>query len=97
MFEETPSEREEKFKAAYEALFPKFDIANQLIAARKAAGLSQTEVAKLLKTKQPAIARLECGGYAKTSIEKLQAYAEVLGYALHLQLIHKDVENSSEK
>ena len=39
-------------QVAYEALAPEFDLARKLIAARVAAGLSQTEVAERMGTKQ---------------------------------------------
>ena len=81
--------KDPKFKIAYEALRPEFDLANQFIIARKTAKLSQHEVAEKLHTKQPAIARLEGGGYLKTSLDTLQAYADVLGCELQIQLIPK--------
>jgi predicted XRE-type DNA-binding protein len=81
--------KDPKFKIAYDNLRPDFDLAAQFIIARRTANLSQNDVAEKLHTKQPAIARLENGGYTKTSIDKLQAYADVLGCKLYIQLIPK--------
>ena len=83
-----------KCKIAYDNLRPEFDLAAQFIIARKSANLSQNEVAEKLHTKQPAIARFECGGYSKTSIDKLQAYADLLGCELHIQLVPKKDDGS---
>ena len=57
--------------------------------ARKAAKLSQEALAKKLKLTQPSIARLESGGYTKTSISKLSRVANALGYSLKVSLLAK--------
>ena len=74
--------KDPKFKAEYDALEPEFSLMGQLIAARKI-----QKLAKMLRTKQPAIARLEAGGCFKTSVEKLYQYAHALGYHLELKLV----------
>jgi DNA-binding XRE family transcriptional regulator len=74
------------FKAEYEALRPEFEILEQFIQARKKAKISQDELAKRLNAQQPAIARLENGGYVNTSISNLTKVADVLGYSLHVSL-----------
>lgn len=48
-------------KAAYESLSSEFSLANELIAARVRAGLTQTEVAARMGTTQSVVARLESG------------------------------------
>jgi len=53
---------------------------------RYPSNISQSDLAKKLKLQQPAIARLEGGGYAKTSIAKLSQVAKVLGYSLKISL-----------
>jgi transcriptional regulator with XRE-family HTH domain len=58
----------------------------ELIKARKSAKLSQADLAKKLKLQQPSIARLESGGYTKTSLSKLSEYANVMGYSLKVSL-----------
>jgi ribosome-binding protein aMBF1 (putative translation factor) len=74
------------FKAEYEALRPEFELIMQFIKARQKAHISQSDLAKKLKVQQPAIARLEAGGYAKTSIAKLSQVANELGYSLKISL-----------
>lgn len=75
-----------KVRAAYEALRPEFELMMAFIKARKAAKISQKDLAKKLKLQQPSIARLESGGYAKTSISKLSKVANILGYSLKISL-----------
>ncbi len=74
------------FRAEYEALRPEFELIRQFIKARKKAKISQTDLAKKLKLQQPAIARLESGAYATTSIAKLSKVARALGYSLKISL-----------
>src|SRR5690348_4969272 len=74
------------FKAEYEALRTEFELIRQFIKARKKAAISQSELAKKLKIQQPAIARLERGGYATTSVSKLSQVARALGYSLKITL-----------
>jgi len=78
--------KDEAFRAEYEALRPGFELVQQFIKARKNAHLSQIELAKRLKVKQPSIARLETGGYASTSVTKLSEVANALGYSLKISL-----------
>ena len=79
--------RSQKFKAEYESLRPEFELASEFIKARKKAKLSQVQLAKKLHLQQPAIARLEHGGYSKTSVNKLSSYAEAIGYSLKISLV----------
>ena len=74
------------FKTEYEALHPEFELIRLFIKARQKAHISQNDLAKKLKLQQPAIARLEGGGYATTSIKKLSQVAKVLGYSLKISL-----------
>lgn len=74
------------FKMEYETLRPEFELIRQFIKARKKAKISQTDLAKKLKLQQPAIARLEGGAYATTSIAKLSRVAQALGYSLKVSL-----------
>ncbi len=74
------------FRAEYEAGCPELELLEQFILARKKSKLSQVELAKRLKSQQPAIARLEKGGYANASINNLNKVANALGYSLHVSL-----------
>ncbi len=49
------------YKEAYDALGEEFDLARALIEARTAAGLSQSQLARRMKTSQSYIARIEGG------------------------------------
>ena len=78
--------KDEKVREAYEALRPEFELMMEFIKARKKAKISQQELAKKLKTKQPTIARFENGAYARASVAKLSQVANALGYSLKVSL-----------
>jgi transcriptional regulator with XRE-family HTH domain len=63
-----------RFKNAGEA----WDVALQIAALREQAGLSQKDLAKLLKTSQQQISRLESPGYEGHSFSMLRRVASVL-------------------
>ena len=50
-----------EFRAEYERLRPEFELAETIIAARTAQGLTQAELAARMNTSQSYIARLESG------------------------------------
>ncbi len=61
-----------------------------ILAARKAAGLTQAQVAKRMGTKAPAVARLESAlikGTPSPSLATLRKYAAALGKRIVLQLV----------
>ena len=64
----------DRFRRAGEA----WDVALQIAALRQQAGLSQKELAKLLKTSQQQISRLESPGYEGHSLSMLRRVAEAL-------------------
>jgi transcriptional regulator with XRE-family HTH domain len=64
----------DRFDRAGEA----WDVALQIAALRQEAGLSQKELAKLLKTSQQQISRLESPGYKGHSLSMLRRVAEAL-------------------
>ena len=63
------------YKDAYEALGEEFDLARALIEARTAAGLSQSQLARRMKTSQSYIARIE-GGKVRPSTDALERFAQ---------------------
>jgi transcriptional regulator with XRE-family HTH domain len=63
-----------RFKRAGEA----WDVALQIAALRQQAGLSQQDLAKLLKTSQQQVSRLESPGYEGHSLSMLRRVASVL-------------------
>lgn len=77
--------KDKKFKAAYAELEDEFTLFDEMLSARKKAGLTQAEVADRMGTKVPAVARLEAsGGKQKHSptLNTLRKYAKALGYQL---------------
>jgi len=66
--------RDGDYKAAYEGLEGEFRLARALIEARTAAGLSQSQLARRMKTSQSYIARIE-GGKVRPSTDALERFA----------------------
>jgi DNA-binding XRE family transcriptional regulator len=81
------------FAARFEHAGEAWDVALQIIALRQQAGLSQKDLAKLLKTSQQQISRLESTGYEGHSLRMLRRVAE----ALHsrVRVIFEQVENQN--
>ena len=76
----------ERFKKAGEA----WDVALQLASLRKRLGLTQKELAKLAKTTQQQISRLESLSYESHSLSMLRRVAGVLGARVHVGIEPKD-------
>lgn len=72
-----------EYKAAYDKLAEEFDLARALILARTAAGLSQAELAKRMKTSQSYIARIE-GGKVRPSTDALERFAQATDTRLRI-------------
>jgi transcriptional regulator with XRE-family HTH domain len=70
----------DRFKNAGEA----WDVALQIAALREQAGLSQKDLAKLLKTSQQQISRLESPDYEGHSLSTLRRVANVLHARLRI-------------
>ena len=83
-------------KAAYDLLESEFALLEKFIKARKKAHCSQLELAERLDLQQPAVARLEKGGYMTTSVSKLAKVADALGYSLKVSLLPKKTSVSSK-
>ncbi|WP_271273765.1 helix-turn-helix domain-containing protein [Aliamphritea hakodatensis] len=73
----------EDVRNEYDALESEFSLINQLFEMRKAAGLTQEQVAAVMHTKKSNISRLEKGGVAP-KIDTLKRYADACGYDLNL-------------
>ncbi len=76
-----------QIKAAYEALEEEFALTRQLLKARKAAGLTQEQVAERMHTQKTNISRLENMSYSRPSLATLQKYAQAVGCALKITLV----------
>jgi predicted transcriptional regulator len=76
-------------KVEFEAQEEEFALLDELLRARRRAGLTQGEVAARMGTKAPAVARLECGGGNRgrsPSLATLRRYASAVGCRLEIRL-----------
>ncbi|HEY7035797.1 MAG TPA: helix-turn-helix transcriptional regulator [Thermomicrobiales bacterium] len=80
------AERDPAFRAAMEAMRPEYEFRRALIGARLAAGLTQTQLARAIGTRQPAIARLE-SGEARPSFDMLVRLAKALNVTFEISPI----------
>ncbi len=74
-----------KVKAEYNRLQPEFALINALIEARRKTGLTQTQLAQKIGTKQSVISRLEIGR-ANPTLEFLKRFSTALGSKLEIYL-----------
>jgi transcriptional regulator with XRE-family HTH domain len=70
--------KDPEFAARFDRAGEAWDVALQIAALRNEAGLSQKELAKLLKISQQQISRLESPGYEGHSLSTLRRVAKVL-------------------
>lgn len=75
--------KNKKVKMAYDELGPEFELVQMIIEKRVKKGLTQTQLAKKLGTKQSAISRLERGSYNPT-IAFLRNLAEALDTKINI-------------
>ena len=76
-------------KAEYDVQAEEFALLDELLKARRKAGLTQAAVAARMGTKTPAVARLESGGGSRQhspSVATLRKYASAVGCRLEIQL-----------
>jgi DNA-binding XRE family transcriptional regulator len=76
-------------RAEYAAQAEEFAWLDELLKARRRAGLTQAEVAARMGTKAPAVARLEAGGGSQghsPSVATLRKYAQAVGCRLEIRL-----------
>ena len=84
-------------KAEYDAQAEEFALLDELLKARRQAGLTQAEVAARMGTKTPAVARLEAGGGSRRhspSVATLRKYAQAVGCRLEIRLRPRDEARS---
>lgn len=82
--------KDPEFRRHYDALGEEFALFDELLKARKTAGLTQEQVAERMRTKAPAVARLEAGGGSQghsPSIATLQKYARAMNCRLEVRLV----------
>ena len=75
--------KDQDYKAAYDTLDEEFQLARALIEARTRAGLSQTQLARRMKTSQSYVARIE-GGKVRPSTDALERFAQATGTRLRI-------------
>ena len=74
------------YQKAYTALADEFELAAELITARTRAGLSQTDIARRMRTTQSAVARIESGRHWP-SRRTLERFAKATGTRLVIRLV----------
>lgn len=77
---------DDAYRAAYEALEPEFALAQELIAARRRAGLTQADVAARMGTTQSVVARIE-SGRNPPNLRTLEKYASAVDMRLSVRLL----------
>jgi transcriptional regulator with XRE-family HTH domain len=78
-------------KEEYDKLYLEFQLLNEMLIARKKAGLNQSQVAELMGTKQTSITRLESAlstGNHSPSLSTIKKYANAVGCHLDIRFIH---------
>lgn len=75
------------FEAAYRALAVEYAVANEMLAARTRAGLTQEVVAFRMGTAKSTISRLESGGKHAPSLTSLKKYAKAVGCKIEIKLV----------
>lgn len=79
-----------EFRKAWESIQDEFSALDVLLSARKAAGLTQEQVAALMGVSQPSLARIESAlGSRKhsPSLETLRKYAQACGKRLEIRIV----------
>ena len=78
------------FVQEYNALEEEFSLFDELLRARKEAGMTQAEVAVRMATQPSVVARLEAGGGRERhspSIATLKKYAAAIGCRLEIKMV----------
>ena len=88
--------KDSEFQAAWRGLDEEFEILEGVIKAREKAGLTQEELAKRIGTKQPALSRLERGGFSRATVETLRKIADALNARLVVKLEPKKLRSRAK-
>jgi ribosome-binding protein aMBF1 (putative translation factor) len=75
-----------KFKDLFQEEYEKLSIGEQLVKLRLAAGLTQAELAKRLRTTASAVSRYESAEYDRYELKTLRKIAKACGATVHLVL-----------
>ena len=86
--------KNKNIKEEYDRLDLEFQLLNEMLTARKEAGLNQSQVAELMGTKQTSITRLESSlsvGNHSPSLSTIKKYANAVGCHLDIRFVHNHV------
>lgn len=83
-------------KAEYDRLGPIFAVVGEMIEARQAAGLTQTEIATRMGTSQSVVARLEKARHMPT-FEMIARYAAAIDRRIDIHLVPNGGEQSASQ
>ena len=76
-----------RLRAAFQKELARLKIANQIATLRKVYGLSQSELAERIGTKQAGVARMERAGYRGYTMATLAKIAAATGARLNVRLV----------
>jgi transcriptional regulator with XRE-family HTH domain len=80
--------KDPEFRKEYDALEDEFQYYDELIKARKRAGMTQEQIAEKMGTKREAVTRMESlRGRTSPSMKTLKKYAEAVGCKLQIKLV----------
>jgi DNA-binding XRE family transcriptional regulator len=79
--------RRQGFQTAYQAPAVEYAVANEMLAARARAGLTQEAVASRMGTSKSTISRLESAGKHAPSLTSLKKYAKAVGCKVEIRLV----------
>jgi DNA-binding XRE family transcriptional regulator len=85
----------QEIRKEYDALKPKYEMIRSLIERRNKLGISQTELARIIGTKQPAISRLEKGDY-NTTLSTFFKVADALDLDISLKTRKTGKQNGAK-
>jgi transcriptional regulator with XRE-family HTH domain len=88
--------KDPEFQKAWRQLDEEFEVLESVIKAREEAGLTQEQLARKIGTKQPALSRLERGGFKRATVETLRKIAEALDVRLVVRLEPKKPRASTK-
>jgi transcriptional regulator with XRE-family HTH domain len=83
-------------KNAYDALEGEYNLLEEMIKARLAAGKTQDQVAKAMNTTTSVIGRLETGGgknHHSPTVETLRKYARALNCGLQIKFVRQNKQH----
>ncbi|MGE0228302.1 MAG: helix-turn-helix domain-containing protein [Dehalococcoidia bacterium] len=93
-YRDAEHEHDSATKDAYERLGPRFDAIRELLRARRAAGLTQAELARAMRTTRSVVSRMESGRHSP-SVDTLASAASALGCRLSIRFIPAEVADNS--